>query len=90
MLLLFSDKHCVLFIRVTFIHRAKDVALGGQGAPLVPSGERFLYSQMALCVNLGGIANVGMRGGGAWDICPCNIVMNKLARLYDSSLEYDR
>lgn len=43
--------------------RVKDVALGGQGAPLVPSGERFLYSNVALCLNLGGIANVGVRDG---------------------------
>nr|KAG5706250.1 hypothetical protein BaRGS_019577 [Batillaria attramentaria] len=69
--------------------RAKDVAMGGQGAPLVPSGERFLYNQVALCVNLGGIANVGTRAGGAWDICPSNMVLNKLARMYDPNLQYD-
>lgn len=69
--------------------RAKDVAMGGQGAPLVPSGERFLYNQVALCLNLGGIANVGTRGGSAWDICPNNMVLNKLARMFNPSLDYD-
>jgi anhydro-N-acetylmuramic acid kinase len=68
----------------------KDVALGGQGAPLVPSGERFLYNNVAMCLNLGGIANVGVRDGQAWDICPCNTVLNQLATIYNPGWNYDK
>ncbi|XP_071087262.1 anhydro-N-acetylmuramic acid kinase-like [Haliotis cracherodii] len=69
--------------------RAKDLALGGQGAPLVPSGEKFLFSHADLCINLGGIANVGQKGRKGFDICPCNIVLNKLAKQFDGAREYD-
>ncbi|KAK7097209.1 anhydro-N-acetylmuramic acid kinase-like isoform X2 [Littorina saxatilis] len=70
--------------------RVKDVALGGQGAPLAPSGERFLYSSVGLCLNLGGIANVGSRDGKAWDICACNSVLNKLAKISDPAADFDK
>jgi anhydro-N-acetylmuramic acid kinase len=72
--------------------RIQDVAQGGQGAPLVPIGDRLLFSAYSHCLNLGGIANVSferdnMRTAG--DICPANMVLNQLARLqgfsYDES-----
>ena len=81
--------------------RSKDVALGGQGAPLVPVGDKILFSEYDFCLNLGGIANVTSpmtsppaplqkeRGEGviAFDICPCNLVLNYLASLLGK--EYD-
>ncbi|CAG2185211.1 anmK [Mytilus edulis] len=67
----------------------KDVALGGQGAPLVPNGEKFLFSHKDICINLSGIANIGLRGLQGYDVCPCNYVSNMLANLHDSKLEYD-
>ncbi|HEX6913702.1 MAG TPA: anhydro-N-acetylmuramic acid kinase [Chitinophagaceae bacterium] len=62
--------------------RAMDVALGGQGAPIVPVGEKLLFSQFPLLLNIGGIANISIRSAVryiAFDICPANRVLNLLA-----------
>ncbi len=62
--------------------RNMDVAFGGQGAPLVPMGEKWLFPDYPLCLNLGGIANLSFHKETdctAYDICPANKVMNMLA-----------
>ena len=62
--------------------RTLDVALGGQGAPLVPIGDKFLFPEFEYCINLGGFANVSYDLENkriAYDICPVNIVLNELA-----------
>jgi anhydro-N-acetylmuramic acid kinase len=64
--------------------RALDVAFGGQGAPIVPIGERLLLKEYDLFLNLGGIANVSMNtseGYIAFDVCPANRVLNMIAAL---------
>lgn len=60
--------------------RAMDVALGGQGAPIVPMGEKLLLAQYPFLLNLGGIANISRQGENyvAFDVCPANRVLNML------------
>lgn len=70
--------------------RTKDVALGGQGAPLVPFGERMLFPDHEAFVNLGGIANLSVHAGGTvvgYDVCPCNQALDLLAQ--EAGLAYD-
>lgn len=70
--------------------RVQDVQLGGQGAPLVPIGDRLLFSDYKYCLNLGGFANISTEakeGRLAYDICAVNTVLNhyaqKLGKDYD-------
>lgn len=61
--------------------RSADVFLGGQGAPLVPVGDRDLFGQYNYRLNIGGFANVSYETQNttlAYDLCPANIVLNDL------------
>ncbi|MDB5230083.1 MAG: hypothetical protein JWN76_888 [Chitinophagaceae bacterium] len=62
--------------------RSVDVAFGGQGAPIVPMGEKLFWPETKSFLNLGGIANISFRLENnliAYDVCPANRVLNMLA-----------
>ena len=63
--------------------RVQDIEFGGQGAPLVPVGEKYLFQEYDSFINLGGFANISNHKGEsliAYDICPVNIVLNNLSK----------
>ena len=77
--------------------RVQDVKMGGQGAPLVPIGDRILFPEYDYCLNLGGFSNVSFEEKNnrvAFDISPVNTVLNfyanKLGLDYDDKGEISR
>lgn len=69
--------------------RSMDIAFGGQGAPIVPIGEKILLPEYDLFLNIGGIANISVNTDPyiAFDVCPANRVLNMLA--HDAGKHYD-
>ncbi len=80
--------------------RSRDVAAGGQGAPLVPAADVLLFGATdapRVLLNIGGMANltfVGRRalddGAMAFDTGPGMVLVDAVARLVDPMLPYDR
>ena len=73
--------------------REKDVLFGGQGAPLVPIGDRDLFSAIFstdAMINLGGFVNITHIHNQhieAFDIGPCNLVLNRYARVLGQAFD---
>ena len=72
--------------------RSLDVALGGQGAPIVPIGEKYLFPEYQSFLNLGGIANISFHKGEetkGYDITVANQALNYLAQLNGTDFDQD-
>ena len=77
--------------------RSADIALGGQGAPLVPFADHLLFADGTprAILNLGGIANLtllptdGAADVSAFDTGPGNMVIDQLARKGGNELDRD-
>jgi anhydro-N-acetylmuramic acid kinase len=72
--------------------RQRDMDFGGQGAPIVPIGDKHLFSSFKVCVNIGGIANISVQKADqmlAYDICSANQVLNTLALRLGKSYDID-
>lgn len=87
----------VLNRKVICDFRVQDVELGGQGAPLVPIGDKLLFNNYDYCINLGGFANISFEQNDnriAFDICPVNVILNfyvnKLGLDYDDKGEISK
>jgi len=77
-------------LKVICDFRVQDIKLGGQGAPLVPVGEKYIFPEYDTLINIGGFANITIKSNNnliAYDICPVNIVFNHLSNLIN--LKYD-
>ncbi len=71
--------------------RTNDVALKGQGAPLVPIGDQIFFNEYDFCLNLGGISNVSFERAGkriAYDIGLANMILNYI--MQKINLAYDK
>lgn len=87
-------------VRVVSGFRARDVAAGGQGAPLVPMADVLLFAAAdapRILLNLGGMANLTYverraqdEGVLAFDTGPGVALIDATSRLADSSCTYDR
>lgn len=84
-----SDIAAITGIPVITDLRSMDIAFGGQGAPLVPLGEKKLFSDNRFFLNIGGIANVSAHTDKVFgfDVCPANRILNRLAE--KAGKEYD-
>lgn len=70
--------------------RTQDIAVNGEGTPLAPIADKWLYPGYDFYLNIGGIANISFSQEGrfiAYDIGPANQVFNALAQL--TGKEYD-
>ncbi len=86
-----ADIAAITNIPVVSDLRSNDIAAGGQGAPIVPIGEKLLFADHNAFLNIGGITNIAFHNGDevrAYDICPGNTPLNLM--IQDLGFEYDK
>ncbi|MGE0443012.1 MAG: anhydro-N-acetylmuramic acid kinase [Gemmatimonadales bacterium] len=85
-------------VRVVSNFRTRDLAAGGQGAPLVPMADVLLFGgdQPRVLLNIGGMANCTYvrhraddAGAFAFDTGPGMVVVDAVAQLLDAGLHCD-
>lgn len=72
--------------------RTQDIALNGEGTPLAPAADRYLFPGYDFYLNLGGIANITANVNGkyiAFDTAPANQIFNALAQLTGEDFDQD-
>jgi anhydro-N-acetylmuramic acid kinase len=77
-------------IKVVCDLRTSDVANAGQGAPIVPVAEQYLFPKYKVFLNIGGIANIAFHKEEkiiAYDVCAANTLLNYFAK--QKGLDYD-
>ncbi|WGU67604.1 anhydro-N-acetylmuramic acid kinase [Capnocytophaga canimorsus] len=89
-----SGRHLSNVVQLPVIcdFRVGDVALGGQGAPLVPIGDQLLFAEFDFCLNLGGISNISFEKEGkriAYDIGIANMILNHLCRKIGKNYDHN-
>jgi anhydro-N-acetylmuramic acid kinase len=87
-------------VKVVSGFRGRDVAAGGQGAPLVPMADILLFGDLVhprILLNIGGMANATLvrrrdveEGALAFDTGPGVAIIDSLARTVDPSLRFDQ
>jgi len=87
-------------VRVVSNFRARDLAAGGEGAPLVPMADVLLFGaddRARVLLNIGGMANLTFvarraleAGSFAFDTGPGMVLIDTIARRLDPKLPYDR
>ncbi len=71
--------------------RTNDIALGGQGAPFVPIGDKLFFNEYDFCLNLGGISNISFQQNHkriAYDVGLANMILNYITQKI--LLDYDK
>ena len=84
--------HAASSFPVIYDFRSLDVLYGGQGAPLVPVGDKLLFHEYDVCLNLGGIANLSLdykKERIAYDVCFLNMGLNYLAQSMNKKFDAD-